>query len=147
MISLVGSLLWPSQSICPDLSTITSLLTQYQAKSSFSHIRAVKYSIRYLKGSKKRGLSFLAPGIRNWKLISTSLCNTINSSHSLTQTGVPKTNLSQILLTSNLFHNPQSDPCQVFAYHNGPLTLVAKIQRFAASSSVVKRRFTPQMNV
>ena len=58
MRSLVGSLLWISQVTCPYLGTINSLLAQHQANPSFGHIHAAKYAIRYLKGSKHRGMCF-----------------------------------------------------------------------------------------
>ena len=45
MRSLVGSLLWLSQGIRNDLSTITSLLAQYQANPSPGHLQAAKYAI------------------------------------------------------------------------------------------------------
>ena len=58
MRSLVGSLLWLSQGTRNDLSTITSLLAQYQANPSPGHLQAAKYAICYLKGTKNLGITF-----------------------------------------------------------------------------------------
>ena len=58
MQSLVGSLLWLSGATRPDLATIVSLLGQHTHHPTLGHIRAVKYVIRYLKGTKNRGISF-----------------------------------------------------------------------------------------
>ena len=55
MQSLVGSLLWLSGAMRPDLTTIVSLLGQHTHQG---HINAVKYVIRYLKVTKNRGISF-----------------------------------------------------------------------------------------
>ena len=56
--SIVGSLLWVSQGTRPDISTITNILSKYQNNASNKHIAAAKYVIKYLKGSKSRGISF-----------------------------------------------------------------------------------------
>ena len=56
--SLVGSLNWLSQGTRPDISTITSLLSQHQANPSPGHVAAAKFAVRYLKGTKDLGISF-----------------------------------------------------------------------------------------
>jgi len=56
--SYVGSLLWLSQSTRPDLATITNMLARYQHKVTPKHIQAAKYAIKYVKGSKSRGITF-----------------------------------------------------------------------------------------
>ena len=56
--SLVRSLLWLLGATRPDLATIVSLLGQHTHHPTQGHINAVKYVIRYLKGTKNRGISF-----------------------------------------------------------------------------------------
>ena len=56
--SIVGSLLWLSQATRPDLSTIVSMLAQYQANPSYGHIRAAKHAIKYVKGTMSKGITF-----------------------------------------------------------------------------------------
>ena len=56
--SMVGSLLWLSQGTRPDLSTIVSMLAQYQANPSYGHIRAAKHAIKYVKGTVSKGIEF-----------------------------------------------------------------------------------------
>ena len=58
MQSLVGSLLWLSNATRPDLSTITSILSKYTSNPTPAHIRAAKHAIRYVKGTKTRGIMF-----------------------------------------------------------------------------------------
>ena len=56
--SLIGSLLWISQSTRPDLSTITNILAQHQGHPTDKHIASAKYAIKYLKGTKSKGIIF-----------------------------------------------------------------------------------------
>ena len=56
--TLVGSLLWLSQGTRPDLSTITTMLAKHQNKSADKHIASAKHAIKYLKGTKNRGITF-----------------------------------------------------------------------------------------
>ena len=56
--SLVGSLLWLSQGIRPDLATITSILAQHQGNPSPGHVGAAKHAIKYLKGTVNHGICF-----------------------------------------------------------------------------------------
>ena len=56
--SYVGSLVWLSQGTRPDLSTITNILAKYQANPSYGHVAAAKYTIKYIKGTKSRGIVF-----------------------------------------------------------------------------------------
>merc|ERR1712214_14664 len=58
MRSIVGSLLWLSQATRPDLSTVVSLLAQHQTSPSPQHIKAAKYVIRYVSGTKTLGIKF-----------------------------------------------------------------------------------------
>ena len=58
MRTLVGSLLWLSQATRPDLSTITNMLAKYSSNPSPGHISAAKYVIKYIKGTKSRGIKF-----------------------------------------------------------------------------------------
>ena len=55
---LIGSLLWLSQGTRPDLSTITNILARFQNNPSVGHLKAAKYAIRYLKGTKEYGIQF-----------------------------------------------------------------------------------------
>jgi len=50
--SYVGSLLWLSIGTRPDLFTITNILAKHQNHPSKKHIAAVKYAIKYFKGTK-----------------------------------------------------------------------------------------------
>jgi hypothetical protein len=56
--SMVGLLLWLAGGTRPDLTTIVSMLAQYQANPSYGHIRAAKHVIRYVKGTKNHGIKF-----------------------------------------------------------------------------------------
>ena len=58
MRHLVGSLLWLSQATRPDLSTIVSILAQYQSNPSKGHINAARYVLRYLKSTSTMGITF-----------------------------------------------------------------------------------------
>jgi len=57
--SLVGSLLWISQATRPDLSTITNMLAKHQNHHpNDKHIASAKYTIKYLKTTRSRGITF-----------------------------------------------------------------------------------------
>ena len=56
--SIVGSLNWLAHSTRPDISTITSLLAQHQSKVSKSHLTSARFVVKYLKGTRNRGISF-----------------------------------------------------------------------------------------
>ena len=58
MQSLVGSLLWLSNATRLDLSTITSILSKYTHNPTPAHVKAAKFAIRYVKGTKDRGILF-----------------------------------------------------------------------------------------
>jgi len=58
MQSRIGSLLWLVNTTRPDLATITSILSQYISKLTPAHARTAKYTIRYAKGTKTRGICF-----------------------------------------------------------------------------------------
>ena len=58
MQSIIGSLTWLSMSTRPDIATITNLLAKYVIKPSLGHIDAAKRVLRYLKGTKMKGLEF-----------------------------------------------------------------------------------------
>jgi hypothetical protein len=58
MRTLVGSLNWLSLSTRPDISTITNMCAKYMACPNKGHINQVKRIIRYLKGTKTKGISF-----------------------------------------------------------------------------------------
>ena len=56
MKPLVGSILRLSGATRLDLATITSILSKHTCNPSPGHIRAAKYAIKYLKGTKNRGI-------------------------------------------------------------------------------------------
>ena len=58
MQSIVGSLTWLSMSTRPDLSTVTNLLAKYVASPSTGHLTAAKRVLRYIKGTKTKGITF-----------------------------------------------------------------------------------------
>jgi hypothetical protein len=55
---LVGSLNWLSISTRPDIATITNMLAKYCNKASKGHIEQAKRVIKYLKGTKTKGILF-----------------------------------------------------------------------------------------
>jgi hypothetical protein len=50
--SLVGNLNWLAHTTRPDMSTVVSLLAQYQANPSSGHHEAACYAIKYLASTK-----------------------------------------------------------------------------------------------
>ena len=63
--SMTGSLLWLANGTRPDLSTIVSMLAQYQSNPSYGHIRAAKHAIRYVLGTKDLGITFSSKENKN----------------------------------------------------------------------------------
>jgi deoxyuridine 5'-triphosphate nucleotidohydrolase len=55
---LIGSLNWLSVSTRPDISTITNMLAKYSNNPSKGHIDQAKRVIKYLKGTKSKGILF-----------------------------------------------------------------------------------------
>ena len=55
---LVGCLNWLSISTRPDISTITNMLAKYSSRPSQAHLTSVKRVIKYLKGTKQKGILF-----------------------------------------------------------------------------------------
>ena len=55
--SLVGSFNWLATATRPDIATITNMLAQYQHFPSPGHLEAAKYVLRYLKGTKSKGIT------------------------------------------------------------------------------------------
>ena len=58
MQSLVGSLNWLAISTRPDIATVTNILAKYMSSPNSHHIAAAKRVIKYLKGTKDRGITF-----------------------------------------------------------------------------------------
>jgi hypothetical protein len=56
--SLVGSLNWLAHTTRPDISTVVSLLAQYQSEPSTGHLDAALYVVNYLASTKKLGIYF-----------------------------------------------------------------------------------------
>ena len=54
------SLLWLPGATRPDLVTIICLFGQHTHRPTQDHVRAVKYAIRYLEGTKHRGISIFS---------------------------------------------------------------------------------------
>ena len=55
--SLVGSFNWLATATRPDIATVTNMLAQYQHYPSPGHLEAAKYVLRYLKGTKGKGIT------------------------------------------------------------------------------------------
>ena len=55
---LIGSLNWLSISTRPDISTAVSLLAKFTHRPSQGHIDAAIRLVKYLKGTKTRGITF-----------------------------------------------------------------------------------------
>ena len=58
MQTYLGCLNWLAISTRPDIATITNLLAKYTANPSPGHLTHVKHVIRYLKGTKSKGICF-----------------------------------------------------------------------------------------
>ena len=58
MQKIVGCLNWLSISTRPDISTITNMIAKYTVIPTKGHINAVKRVIKYLKGTKSKGILF-----------------------------------------------------------------------------------------
>jgi deoxyuridine 5'-triphosphate nucleotidohydrolase len=58
MQTYLGCLNWLAISTRPDIATITNLLAKYTASPSPGHLTHVKHVIRYLKGTKSKGICF-----------------------------------------------------------------------------------------
>ena len=58
MQTYLGCLNWLSISTRPDIATITNLLAKHTANPSIGHLNHVKHVIRYLKGTKSKGIQF-----------------------------------------------------------------------------------------
>ena len=56
--TLVGSLNWLSISTRPDIAPATNFLAKYSNCASKGHIQAAKHVIKYLKGTKAKGITF-----------------------------------------------------------------------------------------
>ena len=58
MQTLIGRLNWLAISTRPDIASITNMLAKYMASPNSHHIAAAKRIIRYIKGTKDRGICF-----------------------------------------------------------------------------------------
>ena len=56
-LSIVGSLMWISQSLRPDISFAVSLLSRFGVNPTEEHLRISKRVLRYLKGTADKGLT------------------------------------------------------------------------------------------
>ena len=57
MQSIIGCLNWLSISTRPDISTIKIMLAKYCSNPTQQHLDHAKYVIRYLKGTRTKGLN------------------------------------------------------------------------------------------
>ena len=104
---LVGSLLWISGSTRPDLATVTSLPIQHASNPSPGHLWAEKYAIKYLKGTKDRGITFLSKKTPTFLLIYTSPSTPPYYFPSPLQIGNYKTKASRIIIIlKNYYSSP-----------------------------------------
>ena len=58
MQSIIGCLNWLSTSTRPDISTITNILAKYCSNPTQQHLDHAKYVIKYLKGTRTKGIEF-----------------------------------------------------------------------------------------
>ena len=58
MQSYTGSFQWLASATRPDIATITNILSQYNHCATAGHLEACKRVIRYLKGTKSKGIAF-----------------------------------------------------------------------------------------
>ena len=58
MQTLVGSLNWLAISTRPDIAPITNMLAKYMSNPSKGHIEQAKRVVKYLKGTKQKGILF-----------------------------------------------------------------------------------------
>ncbi len=56
--SVVGSLSWLAHTTRPDISTVVSLLAQYQSDPSTGHLNSALYVVEYLASTKTLGIYF-----------------------------------------------------------------------------------------
>ena len=136
MKTLVGSLLWLSGATRPDLATITSILSKHTCNPSPGHIRAAKYAIKYVKGTKNRGIKFsssqnsamsahLKFPVNPSKLLPLTDANWGGQDQSLPDPSNPQELLSFTTRSLSGF----------IIFHNGPIHWVSKRQKVTARSS------------
>ena len=136
MCSPAGSILWLSQVIRPDVSTIAIPLSQHQTNHSFGYIRAAKYTSIYLKAGKTRYLFFSSKkntnleAYLNFSLQHNKILPLSNANWGYQDQLVPYLTIIKYV--------PQFTvrPMLGFSiYHNRPLTWMANHQKLIAQSS------------
>jgi len=140
MRSYVGSLLWLSMGIRPDLSTITNILTKHQAYPTQRHIDAVKYVIKYLKGTKNLGIqldrnsddSTNIQSFLNFPVNSSKIKALTDANWGLQDQSVPKPNATPQHL--GLYKSRSISAGYIVTLH-GPIHWVSKRQSITARSS------------
>ena len=55
---LVGCFQWLTVSTCPDLATVTNLLSKYLANPSRGHLEHCRHVLKYIKSTKSLGITF-----------------------------------------------------------------------------------------
>ena len=64
---IIGSLIYASVTCRPDISYATNLLSRWTANPSKKHFEAAKRVVRYLKGTKKKGLFYTSSAERPYR--------------------------------------------------------------------------------
>ena len=136
MQSIVGSLLWLAGATRPDLATITSMLSQHTRKATVQHIKAAKYVIRYIEGTKTRGISFSSKSNAS---MSAFLKFPVNSNQLLplcdANWGSQDQSIPDPSNTVELQPFINRSMSGFIILHNGPLHWVSKRQTITARSS------------
>jgi deoxyuridine 5'-triphosphate nucleotidohydrolase len=137
MQKFIGSLNWLSISTRPDISTITNMLAKYTVIPSKGHIDAVKRVIRYLKGTKTKGILFTtAPTTKisayvKFPVPSNNIVSMCDSNWGPQDQSVPKQHTPPKELP--LFHSRSVSGYLLWL--GGPLHWISKRQSITARSS------------
>ena len=132
----MGSLQWLSHCTRPDISTATSILSQYQNSPSPGHIQAARHIIKYLKGTSTHGISFHSS---NDYILRSFLHFPNHTSHKLTgisdaNWGAQDQSLNHDKNTTLELHKSRSISGHIISLH-GPLHWSSKRQSITARSS------------
>ena len=134
---IFGCINWLSTSTRPEISTITNMLAQYQSKVSHQHLKAARYAVHYLSGTRTRGISFsslpsstLSSYVKFPITHLTGLCyanwGPQDQSHTRKLKSQPRTELDPFVSRSISGY---------LVYFNGPIQWRSKRQRITARSS------------
>jgi len=145
---LVGSLLWLSQSTQPDLSTITNMLSKHQNSPNDKHIISTEHAIKYLKGSKNKGITFDSDTTAKFTSyvhfpLGTQKIQGISDANWGPQ---DQTNQNLISLYQN-FHYSCPDPYLATSLPFSTQYTGHQNVKPSQHEVAVRRKYTPQMNV